>query len=93
MTFALRADGPAWETWVARAIVTLFGWLVSFVSAGFAFRGLRRREEWLPPGATRWPWPAAAAYAAVAIFISAVVIVGFVACVELVFGTQRGTRG
>jgi hypothetical protein len=93
MTFAFRADGPAWETWVGRAVVTLFSWLVSILSAGFGFRELRRRGEWLPAGATRWPWPAAAMYAAVVLLISTVVIVGFVGLLELVFGPQGRTNG
>src|SRR5262249_48602540 len=27
ITFALRADGPAWEVWAGRAAVILFAWL------------------------------------------------------------------
>ena len=86
MTFALRAEGPAWETWAARTVVTLFCWLMSFLAAGFSFRELRRREEWLPPGTTRWPWLAAAAYAAVMLLVASAVVAGFVACLEFIFG-------
>jgi cytochrome c biogenesis protein CcdA len=84
--FALRAEGPAWEVWAARAIVALFWWLVAFVSAAFNFRELRRRGEWLPPGATRRPWLTAAVYAAVMLLISTIIIAGFVVCLEFVFG-------
>jgi hypothetical protein len=93
MIFALRADGPAWETWVGRAVLTLFSWLVSILSAGFGFHELRRRGEWLPPGATRWPWLAAAVYAAVMLLLSTVVIVGLVVLLELLFGTQGRANG
>src|SRR5262249_46075257 len=93
MTFALRADSPAWETWVGRAVVTLFCWLVSFLSSGFAFRDLRRLGEWLPPGATRWPWLAAAVYAAVMLLIASAVVAGFLVCLEFVSGTQGRTSG
>jgi hypothetical protein len=88
MTFGLRADGPAWETWVGRAALTLFCWLVSFLSAGFAFRELRQLGEWLLPGAARWPWLAAAAYAAVMLLIASAAVAGFLACLEVVSGTQ-----
>jgi cytochrome c biogenesis protein CcdA len=86
MIFALWADGPAWETWAGRAVVTRFLWLVAFLSAGFNFRELRRRGEWLPPGARRRPWLAAAVYAAVMLLISAAVVAGFVVCLEFVSG-------
>jgi cytochrome c biogenesis protein CcdA len=93
ITFALRADGPAWEIWMSRAVVTLFAWLMSTLAAGFSFRELRRRGEWLPPIAARRPWLAAAMSAAGVLLISTVVIVGFVGLLELVFGTQGGDDG
>jgi hypothetical protein len=93
MVFALRADGPAWETWAGRAVVTLFWWLVAFLSAAEAFLELRRRGEWVPPGATRRPWLAAVAYATVMLLAASAVIAGFVVCLELVFGTQGRTHG
>jgi len=88
MVFALRADGPAWEVWAGRAVVTVFFWLVAFVSAAEAFLELRRRGEWIPPGATRRPWLAAAAYAAGMLLIASAVVAGFVVCLELVFGSR-----
>jgi cytochrome c biogenesis protein CcdA len=90
ITFALRADGPAWEIWAGRAAVTLFAWLVSTLAAGFSFRELRRRGEWLPPVAMQRPWLAAAMTAAGVLFIATVSIVGFVALLELLVGTQGG---
>jgi hypothetical protein len=93
MAFAFRADGPAWKIWVGRAVLALFGWLVSFLWAGFDFRELQRRGGWGPPGATRRPWLAAAVYAAVMLFISTVVIVGLVVLLELLCGTQGRTNG
>jgi cytochrome c biogenesis protein CcdA len=93
ITFALRADGPGWEIWMFRAVVTLFAWLMSTLAAGFSFRELRRRGEWLPPVAIRRPWLAAAVSAAGVLLISTVVIVGFVALIELLVGTQGGAHG
>jgi hypothetical protein len=93
MTFALRADGPVWEIWAGRAVVALFCWLVSSLSAGFAFHELRRRGEWLPPGATRSAWLAAAAYAAFMLLMASAVVAGFLVCLELIFGSQGRTNG
>lgn len=93
MTFALGADGPAWETWVGRVVVTLFCWLISFLAAGFTFRELRRRGEWLPPGGTRRPWLAAAAYAAGMLVITSAVVAALLVCLELVTGTEGRAGG
>src|SRR5258708_7372799 len=50
-TFAGRAGGPAWEVWALRAFMALFFGLVGSGSAARCFRELRRRGNWVPPGA------------------------------------------
>jgi len=87
VTFAGRADGPAWELWALRAVIALFGWFLGWLSAIEGFRELRRRGKWVLPGATRRPWLAAAVYAAVIHLTAAALVVGFMAFITLVFGS------
>jgi hypothetical protein len=86
VTFAGRADGPEWTVWALRALIALFFCSFGSVTAAMCFRELRRRGAWVPPGVARRPWLAPAAYVAAMLLVSSVVIVGFVACVELLFG-------
>jgi hypothetical protein len=86
IVFALRADGPPSEAWSARIVVPLFLWLLSFMTAGFNFRELRRRGKWLPPLARRSQWLGAALYAAVILSIASTVVAGFAVCVEFLAG-------
>jgi hypothetical protein len=86
VTFAGRADDPAWKLWAGRALIALFFWGFGSATAFVIFRELRRRGKWVSPGLTRWPRLAAAAYAAVMLLAVSVVLAGSVVCLRLAFG-------
>lgn len=90
MSVALRADDPAWGVWAGRAVLFGVCWVMAFFPAALSFRELGRRGEWLPPGAARRPWLSGAAYAAGALSLSAAVIAGLAACLELLGGRVQG---
>jgi hypothetical protein len=86
VTFAGRTDDPAWKLWAVRALIALFFWGFGSATAFVIFRELRRRGQWVPPGLTRWPRLAAAAYAAVMLLAASVVLAGSVVCLQFIFG-------
>jgi hypothetical protein len=84
VTFAGRSADPAWKLWAGRAVIALFFWGFGSATAFVMFRELRRRGKWVPPGLTRRPRLAAAAYAAAMLLAASVVFSGSVVCLELI---------
>jgi hypothetical protein len=70
---------------MGRAFVALFWCLVGSLWSGASFRELRRRGQWVLPGATRHPWLAAAGYVPGMLLLATAVVVGLLACVETIF--------